>query len=461
MKRKTNPPRAKANHPLTTINPDAAGIDVGSEEIYVCVPEDRDSQFVQRFPAFTCDLFALADWLTKCRIKTVVMESTGIYWIPLYEILEEKGFEVHLVNPKNLKRQKKTDVLDCQWLQQMHSYGLLTSSFRPPEQICSLRGLVRHRENLIRYRAAHVQHIQKALHQMNLQLDNVLGDITGVTGMQILRAIVAGHTDPALLARFRDHRCKNTEETIRKSLEGNYRPEHVFELRQSLELFDFYSTQIDTCHSEIQKSYQRIADTRHIDKPVPPFNKPMREKNQPAYDLHGYLFRCCGVDLTRVSGLSTITVQSIFSEVGYDLTRFPTVRHFTSWLTLCPNNRISGRKILQSKTQKTKNRAGQAFRIAATSLARTAGPLGSYYRRMRAIHGPGKANVATAHKLARIFYFMITRQVEYNETLQQSYDQKYRERLIKHLNKRAQHLGFTLVPTPPTAALDDKHPVVS
>lgn len=458
---KKNPPKAKANQPLTTVNPDAAGIDIGSEEVYVCVPDDRDPVFVRRFETFTCDLYALANWLKKCGIKTVAMESTGIYWIPLYEILEGMGFEVHLVNPKELKRRKKADVLDCQWLQQMHSYNLLASSFRPPEEICSLRALVRHKDSLIQYRAAHVQHMQKALHQMNLQLDNVLGDITGVTGMQILRAIVAGQTDPAFLAQFRDHRCKNTEETLRKSLEGNYRAEHLFQLRQSLELFDFYTRQIELCLAEIERFYQVIVRKRQIDRLVPPPpSKVLKEKNRPEYDIHSYLFRCSGVDLTCIPGFSTITVQSVFSETGYDLARFPTVGHFTSWLSLCPNNRISGRNILQAKAAQSKNRASQIFRMAAHSLSRSQSALGSYYRRMRAIHGPRKANLATAHKLARIFYFMITRQMEFDETLQNAHDQRYHHRLIKNLQKRATQLGFQLVPAA-RPSLDDNDRVVS
>lgn len=374
------------------------------------------------------------------------MEATGIYWIPLYEILEAQGFDVHLVNPKQLKRSKKTDVLDCQWLQQMHSYGLLNSSFRPPDEICALRALVRHRDNLIRYRSSHVQHIQKALHQMNIQLDKVLTDITGVSALRILRAIIDGNTDPEYLSQFRDHRCKSSLDTIRKSLEGNYREEHVFQLKQSVELFDFYSAQLQTCEAKIELFYQKMADHRNIDKPLPERTKPVKPKNHPEYDLRAYLFRCCGVDLTQVSGLSTITVQTVFSEVGFDLHRFPSVRQFTAWLHLSPNNKISGGKILDKRTKAAKNRAGQAFRIAASSLANSASPLGSYYRRMRSIYGPGKANVATAHKLARIFYFMITRQIEFDPALQQMHDERYQVRQLQHLKRKAAHLGFELVP---------------
>jgi Transposase and inactivated derivatives len=441
----------KPTQPLTTINPDAAGIDLGSEEIYVCVPYDRDPDFIRRFQTFTSDLLSILDWLKKCRIKTVAMEATGIYWIPLYELLDENGIEAHLVNPRELKRNKKTDVQDCQWLQQMHSYNMLAASFRPENEICVLRALVRHRENLFRYRAAHVQHMQKALHQMNLQLDNVLGDITGVTGMQILRAIIEGNHDPNYLAQFRDYRCKNSEETIRKSLEGNYRKEHLFQLKQSLQFFDFYTSQIHDCDTEIETIYQQVLPPiGEINQLPVPSKKIRKEKNYPNYDLRTYLFQTTGVDLTRISGLNVLTIQTILSETGPNLSKFPSVKHFTSWLRLSPNNRISGGKILTSKTIRFRNRAARAFQMAAHSLAHTHSPLGAYYRKMRAIFGPQKANIATAHKLARIFYFMITRRMEFDETLQAAFEQRHKERIIKNLHRKAKQFGFQLVTFQPT-----------
>jgi transposase len=449
---KKNPSRRiKPTQPLSTINPDAAGIDLGSEEIFVCVPYDRDPDFIRRFQTFTSDLSSILEWLEKCRIKTVAMEATGIYWIPLYELLDYKGIEVHLVNPRELKRNKKTDVLDCQWLQQMHSYNMLVSSFRPENEICVLRALVRHRENLLRYRAAHVQHMQKALHQMNLQLDNVLGDITGVTGIQILREIVAGNHDPAHLAQFRDYRCKSSEETIQKSLEGNYRTEHVFQLKQSLQLFDFYTLQLHDCDSEIERTYQQVLEPIAEPEQLPPASKKIKkEKNYPTYDLRTYLFQTAGVDLTRISGLNVLTIQTILSETGPNLSKFPSVKHFTSWLRLSPNNRISGGKILSSKTNRFRNRAARAFQMAAHSLAHTHGPLGGYYRKMRALFGPQKANIATAHKLARIFYFMIIRRTEFDETLQAAFEQRHTERIIKNLHRKARQFGYQLVPCPTT-----------
>jgi hypothetical protein len=333
----------------------------------------------------------------------------------------------------------------------MVTTNALVSSFRPDNEICILRALVRHRENLLRYRAAHVQHMQKALHQMNLQLDNVLGDITGVTGLQILRAVVAGNHDPADLAHFRDYRCKNSEETIRKSLEGNYRSEHLFQLKQSLQFLDFYTSQIQDCDHEFQKTYKHALKPIADPNQLPPASKKIKkEKNYPTYDLRTHLFQTAGVDLTRISGLNVLTLQTILSETGPNLSRFPSVKHFTSWLRLSPNNRISGGRILTSKTNRFRNRAARAFQMAAHSLAHTHSPLGAYYRKMRAIFGPQKANIATAHKLARIFYFMVTRKIEFDESLQAIFEQRHKERIIKNLHKKARQFGFQLVPAQTT-----------
>jgi transposase len=447
--KKNSSKKIKPTPPLTTVNPDAAGIDVGSIEIYVCVPADRDPEFVRHFPTFTSDLGQIANWLKVCKIKTIAMESTGIYWIPLYEILVESGFEVHLVNPRDLKRPKKTDVSDCQWLQQMHSYGLLKSSFRPADQVCVLRSLIRHRSNIIRYRSSHVLHMQKSLHQMNLQLDNVISDITGATGMQIIRSIVAGNRDASSLAKFRDHRCRSTEEEIRKSLEGNYRTEHVFTLKQSLQFYDFYTQQLIACDDEIEKVYRQIAAKAPENYKLPNnCKKANKDKNSPSYDLQSHLFRSYGIDLTQVDGISSLTAQTIFSELGDDLTRFPTVKHFTRWLSLSPNNRISGKKILDRKTLRSRNRTSQALLIAANSLGHSKSPLGDYYRKMRTLHGPIKTNVICAHKLARIIYFLITRKSQFNPTLIAAQQQKQKERSVRSLINKARRHGFLLVPLP-------------
>jgi transposase len=378
MKKKTAQPPSSS---LSIINPDAAGIDIGSEQILVSVPSDRDPRWVRTFATFTTDLSALSAWLKQCRIKTVAMESTGIYWIPLFEILEADGFAVFLVNARHVKNVagKKSDVLDCQWLQQLHSFGLLAASFRPPEEICALRALVRHRDTLLHYRAAHIQHMQKALHQMNIQLDNVISDITGTTGLQIIRAILSGERDRQVLSQFRDPHCRSTEETIAKSLEGNYRMEHLFALRQAVELYDFYTGQIRTCDSEIEKHYQQLDEKIDPDQQMPPPKRhTKREKNDPAYDLRTLLFQCCGVDLMQIPGLKVLSVQSIFSETGVDLrSRFPSAKHFCSWLGLTPNNRVSGGRILSSKTNQKRNRAAQALRLAARSLHHSQSALGA------------------------------------------------------------------------------------
>lgn len=437
---------------LKQINFHAAGLDIGAAEIWTCVPEDRDEVSVRPFPTFTPDLHALADWLEACDVETVAMESTGVYWIPIYEILEERGFEVYLVNARHLKNvpSKKTDVLDCQWIQQLHTYGLLKASFRPEDEMVALQAYIRHRDNLIRYRAAHVQHMQKALHLMNIQLTNVISDITGQTGMHIIRAIVAGEHDPVTLAQYRDPRCRSSEAEIAKALSGHYRDEHLFALKQALELYDFYHQQIQTCDTEIEQKYATIKPVFDDEPPSSsPTKKKRRSKNEPDFDLHRHLFQITGVDLTRIDGLDVLTVQQIITETGTDMSSWPTVKHFASWLTLAPHNAITGGKLLHSHTQKSTNRAAQAFRMAAQSAGRSQSALGAFYRRIRAKHGGPKAITATAHKIARIFYHMLKNKQEYNDPGQDYYEQKYRERVIKNLERRAKDLGLELVPIQP------------
>lgn len=446
-KGKSEKPNVVELDALAQINQNAAGIDVGAEEFYVAVPKGRDTESVRKFPTFTADIHRLADWLSACQIETVAMESTGVYWIPLYEILEARGFEVCLVNARHLKNVsgRKTDVLDCQWLQQLHTYGLLRTSFRPPEQICALRSLVRQREMLVQYRAAHIQHMQKALHLMNLRLTNVLSDITGVTGLKIMRAIVAGEHDPRKLAGFRDGHCSQSEEEIQKSLEGNYKREHVFALQQAIELYDFYGQQLQKCDQELEALYDEF-DPPDPTNP-PPFapRRRKRRKNQPRFDLAQALFRMTGgIDLTQIDGLDALTVQDILSETGTDMSQWPSVKHFSSWLCLAPNNRITGGKIKHSSTPPTQNRASNAFRMAAQSLAKSNCALGAYYRRMRTLHGPAKAITATAHKLAQIVYFMLKRRESYQALDASYYEKQHRERTIRHLQRKAASLGLRL-----------------
>src|SRR5919106_3632467 len=365
------------------VNPHAAGLDIGSEEIWVCVPEDRDAEPVRAFGTFTPDLYALADWLATCRIGTVAMESTGVYWIPVYEILEARGFQVYLVNAQHVKHVpgRKSDIKDCQWLQYLHTCGLLSASFRPEAEMCALRAYLRHRAMLLDYRAAHIQHMQKALQQMNVQIIQVLTDITGVTGLAIIRAIVAGERDPVHLARFREPQCASSTEDIAKALTGHYRPEHVFALQQALALYDAYTEQVRECDAEIERQFQAM-------KPVgpdalPPLNRATKHrthnKNAPVYDARGLLYQLTGVDLVAIPGLNASTVQTILSEIGLDLRKWPHAKAFCSWLGLAPHHEISGGKILRRTALKTRNRAGQAFRLAAQAVSRSQNSLGAFY----------------------------------------------------------------------------------
>ena len=436
---------------LQQINLNAAGLDIGAAEIWTCVPEDRAEISVRVFETFSVELHRLADWLEQCGIETVAMESTGVYWIPIYEILEARGFEVYLVNARHIKNVpgKKTDVLDCQWVQQLHTYGLLKASFRPEAEMTALRAYIRHRDNLIRYRSVHIQHMQKALQLMNIQLTNVITDITGQTGLQIIRAIVAGQHDPVQLAQYRDGRCRSSEAEIAKALTGHYRPEHLFALKQALELYDFYNQQIQACDAEIELKYAAFRPVIDVEtNPLPPAPKRRRSKNEPQFNLRQSLYQITGIDLTRIDGLEALTVQEIITETGVDMGHWPTVKHFTSWLTLAPHNDISGGKILKSKTLKSKNRAAHAFRMAAQSVSRSDSALGGFYRRMRAKHGGPKAITATAHKIARIFYHMLKYKQEYKDPGQDYYEQKYQERVVKNLKRKAKALGFNLVPQP-------------
>lgn len=438
---------------LSQMNPDAAGLDIGAEEIFVCVPADGDEQSVRAFGTFTRDLHDLAKWLDACDIKTVAMESTGVYWIPVYEILESRGFEVYLVNARHLKNVpgRKTDVLDCQWIQQLHTYGLLRASFRPPEEMCALRALIRHRASLVRYRSAHIQHMQKALQQMNVQLTQVLSDISGVTGMCIIRAIVSGEHDPHVLARMRNRQCAKSETEIAGALEGNYKREHLFVLKQALSQYDFYDHQIQECDAEIEKLYTTLPPANQDGEDVPPPPKRTRgkrRKNQAHFDLATELYRATGVDLTSIDGIDALTAQTVISEIGLDMGKWPTVKHFTSWLGLAPNNKKSGGKILSSRTKKTQNRANTALRVAAQSLHRSHSALGGFYRRMKTRNGAAQANVATAHKLARIIYHMLKYRCNYNDPGETYYEQQYRERAIRNLKRKAASLGLQLAPLP-------------
>lgn len=434
--------------PLNQINLDAAGIDVGSEFHFVAVPSDRDLKPVQRFAAFTADLRALADWLAKCGIKTVVMESTGVYWIPLFELLEARGFEVLLVDPRRLKSVpgRKSDVVDCQWLQQLHTFGLLSGAFRPADDIIVLRGFLRQRAMLVRYAAQHIQHMQKALHQMNIKLDKVVSDINGQTGMAIIEAILAGERDPVKLAKLRDPRCHNSQETIARALLGNWRKEHVFALRQAVMLYRTYQAQIAECDRQIEAQLAEMPDKS--DKPLPPGPAPRRRHNgAPTFDARRSVHRIAGVDLTSIDGIDGHTALKLLGEIGTDMSRWKTVKHFTSWLGLCPGTKRSGGKDRRVKTKTCANRAAAALRLAANGLHRSQTALGAFLRRMKARLGSPKAITATAHKLARMVYFTLLHGRTYVDKGANWYEEQFRQRILRSIQIRALQLGYNLVPT--------------
>jgi transposase len=423
---------------LEHLNTTAAGIDIGSRSHFVAVCEGVDEQPVREFSTFTDDLERLADWLIACGITTVAMESTGIYWIPVFELLESRGLEVKLVNARHVKNVpgRKSDVLDCQWLQQLHTYGLLRGAFRPAEQVCALRSYVRQRSTLVDNAASHIQHMQKALAQMNLLLHNVVSDITGVTGMLIIMAILGGERDPHKLAAFRDRRCKNSMETIARSLQGNYRPEHLFSLKQAVELYQFYQTKITECDHQILEQLS-LFDAVASD--------PNGPSGTPPASLAEALQRMSGVDLARIPGINTDTALKIIAEIGIDMSRWKSEKEFASWLGLCPGSKISGGKVLSSASKKVANRVAAALRMAAFALIRSKSALGAYIRRLRARMGSPKAITATAHKLARLVYSLLKHGTAYVDAGQDSYEERYRSRVMQNLKRKAQELGFELV----------------
>lgn len=434
--------------PAPILEANAAGIDIGATEIHIAVPADRDAQPVRKFTTFTEDLMAAADWLKRSGITTVAMESTGVYWIPLFQILEARGLKVCLVNARYVKNVpgRKSDVCDCQWLQHLHAVGLLRASFRPEQQVCAVRSLLRHRDSLVQLSAVHLQHMQKALDQMNLQLHHVISDLGGKTGLAIVDAILAGERDPHVLARLRDPRTHATEQTIAKSLVGDYRREHLFTLRQSLKAFRQHAELIDACDLEIEQLLQEFSSGSGPGAEVVPAAKLVRKprRNEMNFDLRGQLHRIFGVDLTAIPGIKTLTAHTLFTEVGRDLSAFRSAAAFASWMGLCPDNRVSGGKILRAKTRSVNNRAATALRLAAQTLSRSNSWLGQAYRRLRAKLGAPKAITATAHKLARIIYHLLTTGQAYDETVfaQQEIENKHRIEL--RLRKQAQKLGFTL-----------------
>lgn len=443
--------RGRRERPLPVIHQDAAGIDVGSRFHAVAVGADRSDEPVRSYQSFTGDLERLADWLEEVGITPVAMESTGVYWIPVFEILEARGLEVLLVNAHHVKAVpgRKTDVNDAQWLQQLHSYGLLQGSFRPRDQVVALRAYTRHRESLTQHAAAHIQHMQKALQQMNVQLHHAVSDITGQTGMAIIGAIVSGERDPAVLAGLRDPRCEQSPETLRAALTGNYRPEHVFALRQARELYDFYQTEIADCDVQIQRVLDELsAACEAPEEPLPPAKSKAQGGHGAGLAMRKALYTVAGVDLTRIDGLGPESVLRLIAECGGDMSRWPTAKHFTSWLTLAPGNKITGGRLLSSRTRRSANRAATLFRIAAVNAGRTATALGAFYRRLAARTGKAKAVTATARKIATLFYNLLRHGATYQDPGADLSEERYRQKVVANLVRKARSLGYQLVESP-------------
>lgn len=441
--------KAKSNSQLPMLHPHAAGIDIGATEIQVAVPCDADAKPVRTFSSFTDDLLKLRDWLKACGVKTVAMESTSVYWIALFQILEAAGLEVFLVNARHCKNLpgRKTDISDCQWIQYLHSVGLLRASFRPPEAICAVRSLLRHRANLTRYAGSHVQHLQKALTQMNLQLHNVISDLTGVTGLAILQAILAGERDPLKLAALKDHRIKASGDTIARSLRGDWRPEHLFVLQQALDTWKHYQHLIAQCDQQIEKDLSHFESKPAAHSLPPPATSHRKaQRNEPRFDARAELHRLCGVDLTQVPGLQGNTTLVLFTELGPDFViRFPTAKCFASWLGVCPDNRITGGRIISVKTRDVKSRTAMALRLAAQSLWRSKDYLGECFRRWKARLGTPKAITAMAHKLARILWHLLKYRQPYDPSVWAKAEEKLKQKTIKRLHQNAAALGFKLV----------------
>jgi transposase len=434
---------------IERVNPNAAGIDCGSGMHYVAVPRDRDLEPVRSFKTFTDDLERLADWLVRCGIKTVAMEATGVYWIPVFEIIESCGVEAVLVNAQHVKNVpgRKSDVSDSEWLQELHSVGLLRGSFRPKAEIAALRSYLRHRETLIQAAATHMSRIEKALLQMNLQLHLVISDLAGLTGMRILRDIVGGERDPRRLAQHRDGRCHASEQEITSAMTGHYRPEHLFVLKQNLELWDAIQKQIVSCDTEIENHIKAL--TANLSPPINPLPEPrLRKKalhNAPKFEIREPLHALSGVDLSQIDGIGPYTALRIIAEIGTDMSRWPTPAHFTSWLTLAPKNRVSGGKLLSSRTQPSVNRAAAILRMAAMTLGRTQTALGAFYRRLAFRVGKAKAITATARKLALLVFRCLKGEIVYKDPGAASYDQANKESVLRRLRSRAENLGFSLV----------------
>jgi transposase len=446
------------NPGLELVHPNAAGIDIGSRQHYVAVGPDRDPQPVRTFGCFTQDLHRMAEWLQACGVRTIAMQSTGVYWIPVYDVLEQHGFEVWLVNARQTRNLpgRKTDVQESQWLLKLHTYGLLRRSFRPSADIRAIRTCWRERGEYVQQAGACIQRMQKALTEMNIQVATVLSDLSGATGMSILRAIVAGERDGKRLAEFRDPRVKASEELLAKSLEGTWLPEQLSLLKRQLADWDHIQTQIAACDLDLRQLMSELptAERNAPDANTPIPSKPKRKRkkdgrssrNEPNFDLGSELTRVAGVDPTRIDGIKVNTTQTIISETGLDVSKWETEHHFVSWIGLCPSNESSGGKVLKRKTRKVTSRLATALRMAATTLRNSDSYLGAQYRRLRSRLGPPKATTAMAAKLARLVYRMLRFGQEYVDKGAIHYEQKYKEQQLRWLTKKAAQQGFVLLP---------------
>jgi transposase len=438
---------------LPVQHPHAAGIDIGSRSHWVCVgfTTDAASCLIREFPAHTDGLRAIAAFLREHQVNTIALESTGVYWIPLFELLQAQGFEVFLVDPsysQQLRGRPKTDRRDCQWIYRLHSVGLLAAAFRPDEQTCRLRAYLRQRANLVRQASRHVQHLQKALEQMNLKLTEVLSDITGVTGRAILRAILRGTRAPEKLAKYRDKACKASEAEIAQALTGSYREEHLFALKLAYEAWQFTRGQVEQVDGQIALQLGRMKCDRAL-PPLLPKARTKRRVNSPRFDVRAALYYVVGLDLTEIEGVSELTALTVISEIGPGVSRFATVKRFCSWLGLCPNWQKTGGRVKSSRTRRGVNRAAQALRLAAQSLHHSRGALGGFLRRMKGRLGAQAAVTATAHKLARIVYLALKHGLTYMRQSQEEYEARMKEKQIKALRRKARQLGLDIVEKTP------------
>lgn len=449
-RRSTAPRKKKNTEALAQINHHAAAIDVGASEHWVAVPRERSKTPTRVFATYTGALYELADWLSECEIETVAMEPTGIYWIQLYDVLEKRGFRVVLgyaSNERSEARHNKSDVKDCEWLQTLHTHGLIDPAFVPDGATRALRVLMRHRQELVSTAAERIQIMNKSLASMNLRLDTVVTDIVGVTGMSIISAILDGEREPAVLAAMRDKRCEKTEAEIEQALFGHYKDEHLLELRHAVQAWRLFQQQITACDADIEKQLLCFPERARRDQTPPERRKERIRKNVPRIaDGRSILFSICGEDLTQIDGLSVSTVLSVIAETGLDMTRWPTARHFGAWIGLAPDPRKSGGKKLRTHRKRKPGRAATALRLAAQALDRSQSALGAFYRRIKSRRGPSVAITATAYKLARMIYMVLTRQRRYVDPGADYNLEANRARMTKNLLKRAQSLGYQLIP---------------